>query len=375
MFKAGQIMPIIRSTLFKSLLSGVVWLHLFFISGLLFFIWTYGDRTPLGTFLLFGPRWIWGIPFLPLVVLAIIFSCRLLIPLFLTLILFLFPIMQFSIPLRFPFNNNLSANKIRVLSYNIGRMAKNDPDFPALLEGARADIVALQECTIDQSDQKKWRDLNWHLATNHTVSTCLLSRFPILKTEVRDPKEIWKMGGSGVIVRYHLNTNEGPIYVVNLHLETPREGIEAMMDEWRMIASSLWHLRLGETGKLLSSAQWLNPPEMKDKIFVREFESKVAKDWVTETPHPVIVTGDFNMPSDSRIYREFWSDFDNTYKVAGFEFGNTKWTRWFGIRIDHILVREKDWDVINAWTLPGAGHTDHIPLMAEIIRPPSGGAK
>jgi len=54
-----------------------------------------------------------------------------------------------------------------------------------------------------------------------------------------------------------------------------------------------------------------------------------------------IVTGDFNMPVESAIYRNTWSVFSNAFNTAGLGFGYTKITpkrgSTYGTRIDHIL--------------------------------------
>jgi endonuclease/exonuclease/phosphatase (EEP) superfamily protein YafD len=75
------------------------------------------------------------------------------------------------------------------------------------------------------------------------------------------------------------------------------------------------------------------------------------------------VAGDFNMPIESAIYRRDWADFHNAFSEAGFGWGWTKWTRLFGVRIDHVLSRD-GLVCTRAW-IGGKTGSDHRPLVAD----------
>ena len=96
-----------------------------------------------------------------------------------------------------------------------------------------------------------------------------------------------------------------------------------------------------------------------------------ASQWVRESPHPVLVAGDFNLPVDSRIYGEAWSGFLNAFSTAGLGVGHSKYTRWIGVRIDHILT-SPEWYVEACRVGPAVG-SDHLPLLADLVppRPPN----
>ena len=40
-----------------------------------------------------------------------------------------------------------------------------------------------------------------------------------------------------------------------------------------------------------------------------------------------ILAGDFNLPVDSAIYREYWSGYRDAFSDAGWGFGYTEWPR------------------------------------------------
>ncbi len=175
-----------------------------------------------------------------------------------------------------------------------------------------------------------------------TETLCLLSRFPIIHVAQMDRLALKWAGGSGLVVTYGLDVNGHTIYLTNLHLETPRAGFE--------------RLRAGE---LFSGAA-----KLKEKSYLREIELRRARHWVDRFEGPHIVTGDFNTPPESPLYRASWSEWHNTFSRAGRGLGGTRISGWIRVRIDHILVNS-DWQVIGAWVKDDVG-SDHLPVMAEI---------
>jgi endonuclease/exonuclease/phosphatase family metal-dependent hydrolase len=64
---------------------------------------------------------------------------------------------------------------------------------------------------------------------------------------------------------------------------------------------------------------------------------------------PALVMGDFNLPSDSRIFQSYWGDLIDAHAAAGWGYGYTSpchthrfWPEgspW--VRIDHILTDDR----------------------------------
>jgi endonuclease/exonuclease/phosphatase (EEP) superfamily protein YafD len=108
---------------------------------------------------------------------------------------------------------------------------------------------------------------------------------------------------------------------------------------------------------------WKAAPELTAVIALREHESEVASRWVGEVPDPVLIAGDFNMPTDSGIYQRSWSAYTNAFSEAGLGFGYTKFTRRMGIRIDHVLAG-RGWRCRRCWVGPDVG-SDHRPVLAD----------
>jgi vancomycin resistance protein VanJ len=145
-----------------------------------------------------------------------------------------------------------------------------------------------------------------------------------------------------LMVRYELAGPSGAIDVVSVHLETVREALDEVLHR-----------------------AWRGAQGMRNNIAQRRFESGVARAYALDSKAPFIVVGDFNMPVESAIYREFWGSFTNAFSAAGFGLGYTKQTSYFGIRIDHVLLGP-GWKCLRAWVgSEGAGY-DHLPMITDV---------
>jgi endonuclease/exonuclease/phosphatase (EEP) superfamily protein YafD len=141
----------------------------------------------------------------------------------------------------------------------------------------------------------------------------------------------------------------GEAQVFNLHLTTPRPGLEAILD--------------GRRGIDLAGL-----PALEKILQIRDEESQAISRWVDQHPGPKIVVGDFNMPAYSTVFRRDWGSLTNAFSAKGFGFGFTKLTETkgheFGARIDHVLV-SPPWKCVRAWVGPDIG-SDHRPLVVDL---------
>jgi exonuclease III len=297
------------------------------------FLYFGGDSIPLATLLLFGPRWIAALPLLILVPLA--GYARSYWVAALTLLAGLIvagPITGGSVAVDRWFGTERPAlMRVRVVSWNMGGK-KAGPEFKRFLEPGVPTILFVQESGLTADAMPS----GWKLIGEggNRIATQLPVRFDARR-------EFGRVGGSGRLDRYVLETPDGEFVLVNLHLPTPRPGIE---------------VAIASKGRDLS--------ELRRMIEVRREASQVARDWVGERSDSTIVAGDFNMPVESRIYRDHWASFRNAFNEAGMGWGTTKQTRWHGVRIDHILYTSS-WRCLKAWVGPSMG-SDHRPMIAEL---------
>jgi endonuclease/exonuclease/phosphatase (EEP) superfamily protein YafD len=183
----------------------------------------------------------------------------------------------------------------------------------------------------------------WHVV--HQDEFLVASRFPVV---AREGLPWLGIPGKLTAIRYTLQMPDGELQLFNLHLTSPRRGLEAVLDR--------------NKGLDVSRA-----PTLEAGLQTRARASQLASDWIRAFPGPKIVAGDFNTPVESAIFRQNWSWMDNAFSSAGFGFGFTKITEkrgWsFGARIDHVLYTPP-WRCVRAWVGPDVG-SDHLPLVAE----------
>ncbi|TVS20944.1 MAG: hypothetical protein EA424_01425 [Planctomycetaceae bacterium] len=324
------------------------WMYLLSAVGVWLLIRWAGDHWWVATVMMFGPRWVWLLPLLVLTPISLICRQRVrtLLPLLLAAAVVVFCTMHFAIPRSGWFSQ--SSTRFRVLSCNV----EGDRGGPAALHRLvwkhQPDAVALQECS-HWDDQHLARIFpgDWHvrragsllIATPHQIIETHEHRRP------RAPGSETRINGLYCLIDGPL----GPVGVCSIHLRTPREGLYTVLD--RRIG-----LAPGRSAAVTEEIEW------------RRIESEDLSSWLRRIDNPTVVAGDFNMPTESRIYRRYWSHWNNTFNQSGWGFGATKITRVrgirYGLRIDHILADQK-FSATGAWVIDPIG-SDHLPLMADV---------
>ncbi len=303
-------------------------------------LWLAGDRWWPATLLTFGPRWLALLPFPFLTLWGLMADRRALLPVLIAFVLAAGPVMGFcvswnSVAGASPVEN---APLLRVVTYNAGEGGNNANVVGTFVNRERPDVLVVDEWPSAASELLHRLPKGWHVA--ELQSTAVFSRYPIKVVEKLGPDRFRKPWRAPAL-RCELATPAGPIFVVGLHLDTPREGLEALRGP------------LAKVGE-----------EMRQTAEDRRSESELASRMAAEVSGPVIVAGDFNMPVDSGLYRQFWSNWQNAFSVAGLGYGQTKFTRCFGIRIDHVLASQ-EWQVLSARVGPSLGG-DHRPLIVDL---------
>ena len=305
-------------------------------------LWTLGDRWWPATVYLFGPRWVLLLPLALLLPAAVLLRRRLLLPLFAAALVMLFPVMGLRPGWRSLLGGGPAPGSVRVVTLNAAGEPWAAERLIARVAEWRPQVVAVQECT-DPVAGALGRVGGWALRRDGQL--CLLSRFPLRGVEVMDRSRFdlvrdAGIGGTSAAARYTLDTPGGPVQLVNLHLETPRKGLEGVL--------------LGGGGGRVES-----------NTVSRGIESRVVSRWTVQGQVPLLVAGDFNLPVESRIYRESWGGFTNAFSRAGRGFGFTRFNGWIRVRIDHVLAGP-GWRVDRAWVGPDVG-SDHRPLVTDLV--------
>jgi len=287
-----------------------------------------------------APLWVLYYPlgFLFIMALAARGEKGLIIVHILSFAIIMFCIMGFNVPFSAPRQKNVKTqNNLRIMTCNLG----TNVDISLLssfITRTQPDIIAFQEAYADNQSALETilSQDKWNFSFQEYLG--LASQLKIKNVDIKNRNILG--GWGGLVAKYELEGPMGSINFFNMHLDTPRLGIEAIMDNG-----------LGGLS------------EIKRVTELREKESGIVLQWIMLNKM-VLAAGDFNMPEANPIYRKYWSSFTNAFSKTGFGFGYTKYTRWHGIRIDHLLC-DGDWRVVHAEAGPDIG-SDHRPVVADV---------
>jgi endonuclease/exonuclease/phosphatase family metal-dependent hydrolase len=315
-----------------------------FLLGCWLLLYFAGDRWWFATFLLFSPRWIYGIPLIVLVPWAIFVDWRLLGALAIGFVIFMIPLMGFC----FPWQGWAAKLRpsLRIVTCNVDGEAFDPDRFESMMQKNLPDIVLIQECPAEFVEKiaslKKW-----NVVREGQLLTA--SRYPLKGKSVihsEFPPTRWPP----IVGLYCLaETPEGEVAICNIHLSTPRFGLAELLDRRTIINPN-------------------RSQHLSESIVNRTAESNATRDWAESYPNPKVIAGDFNMPVDSAIYRRHWGGYSNAFSRAGFGYGDSKITPVlcfkYGLRIDHVLMSE---EFLPYQAYLGADvASDHLPVVADL---------
>ena len=264
-------------------------------------------------------------------------------PLFAAAFIIFGPIMGFCLPLST--SKDRPGPVLRVLTCNLQTGDYDAAALSALIRDCGADIVALQECPpeLKVAMPKGWQ-------TVQEGELAILSRYPLLKGGVQQalhPPHQWPRTS---LLQCIVTVPWGKLAFNTVHLPSPRYGLQTILDRATLFSLSRKGLLIEETRHRRRVAQ-----EVQRAISLSSL--------------PVIVAGDFNMPADSRIYREVWGhSYHNAFSEKGTGYGRTEFASMrgikVGVRIDHILAGN-GLGIRVCEPGPDVG-SDHLPLIADV---------
>jgi endonuclease/exonuclease/phosphatase family metal-dependent hydrolase len=222
------------------------------------------------------------------------------------------------------------------MTYNIHRWGVSPQEFSELLDQVRPDLVAIQECA-----PSRWKvPPEWHVERG--VYSLVVSRYPI--TKVEKSRREHEVNGLYCVVA----APAGPIGFCCVDLLTPRRALDKVLD-----SETIFDLTQTNAATKRIDFRWQ--------------ESEQLSSLLKQFPESKIIACDFNLTTDSPIYRKFWSAYDNAFSRSEFGFGHTKKTKInifrYTSRIDHILSTT-DFLPLRCWIGPDFG-SDHLPVIAE----------
>jgi|GEM_PF-443526 len=320
------------------------------------------------TMLAYGPRFVLLLPLVALVPLALAASMRTLLPLLFGLITTLGPIMGGRVSWHTAARAMpayATAQTMRVVTYNVDGGAALAARLPELIARLHPDILAFQEC-----GDALWQSLQALSGWNQRryLRLCTASKWP-MPVEESMPRSVFARGeefgaeSKSFVVRYIIATPYGQLGLVNLHLETARHGLDRLDRSEELSANQ--DIAAATARR---DARRLAEDRPGPNIDMRERESERAAAWAVHGDRrlPVVVSGDFNLPVESTIYRKYWSGFTDAFEATGTGFGWSKnENKLLHARIDHVLGNERAPSPVGAWLGPDFG-SDHLPVVVDL---------
>lgn len=315
----------------KRLIRWLTAAHVVGAAVLWFLIWEVSESHWLGSVVTFLPRLPWLLPGMLLLVASLMTRSKAFWINLAVLLFVLLSVAQFNVPWQ-RWNDAETATvrdkrTLRIVSCNVQNFA---PDFSLVLrevQRAKPDVVAFQEAI------RPPRLLLEHFEGWHQIQVrglWVASKWPLRLLGEYQSDFFSHLSGIAVEV----DAPFGKFVLADLHLMTARK--------------SLVELRPLE---LASGDSQLN---LAGATVERQEEARQARAFVREhsAGRPVVLVGDFNMPTSSSVYRASFGDLTNAFESSEWGFGftapckrfswwpnNTPWQR-----IDHILTNES-WQV------------------------------
>ncbi|MEZ4875293.1 MAG: endonuclease/exonuclease/phosphatase family protein [Flavobacteriaceae bacterium] len=242
------------------------------------------------------------------------------------------------------------AKHVKVLSYNVRLFnayekkpneQKVNEAIAALLEKENPDVVCIQEYYAqNKADFSGYPFQFIHFKdSTHKLGHAIFSKYPILQQGAFDFNKTYNNSLFADIL-----VKEDTIRVYNLHLQSL--GILPTVDFIQEKGTEIIKKKISET-------------------FVQQ-EKQVAAilSHKEQSPHPVIMAGDFNNTAFSYVYKQLKTGMKDAFQERGNGLGSSFYFNHYPLRIDFILVSE-GFEVIN-FTTEENSFSDHKPIISSI---------
>jgi vancomycin resistance protein VanJ len=319
---------------------GVVsWLYAALVLVVLGLIRWVGDAWWGTTLLLFMPRWLFLFP-LPLLALAagLRRGFRHWVVQGATALVVAGPLMGLSIPVARLLEELPEGDRVRVVTFNKGTGVIDLSGFLRWVDGEKIDVICLQEVpTSGGPELGPLHDRGWSVNRVGTIA----SRLPIVEEmEPLSDESTTEGRYSARLERVRVRMRSGREFVVaSVHLPTIRPGFTRGDIAGLTLHVAWWGHEVGRVLDMLAQTSDL----------------------------PLVVGGDFNMPSDDSTMAALRSSFRFAFEEAGWGYGYTRPSRPPWMRIDHVLAGP-EWYVTKCRVGPDFA-SDHLPLLAELLLP------
>ncbi len=277
--------------------------------------------------------------------------------------------------LHFPqkFSAQAQANTLRVLHWNVESWdnfldSKHShlPDMIHLLKKSNADVLCFEE----YADVQDMHDSNSvssaimklgypHYAfaaternlENDSRGVIIFSRYPIIQS---DTFNYGKNTQAEHLIYADIKCGEKTFRIFTTHLQSVRFQYSDYQSLARLkrARDPGYHDSRTIVSKLKAGYQY------------RYLQAQIVKQKISQSPYPVIITGDFNDVPNSNTYFEIKGNLQDAFLKKGFFIGRTFRFISPTLRIDYILA-DKSFKV-NQFQVIHVPYSDHYPIEADL---------
>lgn len=288
---------------------------------------------------LYLPQGAWAVPGVLLLLLSLVLDRTFVFVPALCLAWVLGPVMGLCFAVARP--SAPPERRFRVMTYNV-KYARGDTR--ALTEevlAADPDLLLIQDASHRVTMYPPFAAF---LRTRHVEMEgfyLVASRYPLSPIEYRPMGPDW-------YVRTQVESASFPLTVYNVHLMTPRDGLEAMREWSRKGLSEL----MDGARERLTQVEQLNA----------DLDREVG---------PVLLAGDLNAPPESLVLRRLRSNrlkdaFGEAGRGYGYTYGHSLKPYVSYMRIDHVLF-SRELVALDSW-VGGRPGSAHRPVVADLAR-------
>ena len=258
---------------------------------------------------------------------------------------------------------------LKVLSTNVGLFGRdvkeNKSKVLELCAKEMPDIICFQEF---QSNLRGYNDINDHLfselgyeagyfertlkhSKNIQSGICIYSKYPIIK---KGFYQFDQKRSVNACIYTDLDLGYDTIRIFNVHLQSIR--LNPYNYEY------LGDLDVSASEKAKGLKEILK--KIRSAVEKRSGQADFVAKSISESPHPIILCGDFNAPPSSFAYRKISDFLQDTFVEKGIGAGSTYSGPLPFNRIDNIMVS----DIFNVLfhEVLKYDYSDHYPIMAKV---------
>jgi endonuclease/exonuclease/phosphatase family metal-dependent hydrolase len=308
------------------------------------------------------------------IIIAVIWAVNLKYEALISVVIIALGFTHFSNYIRFRKPKGEKSGTFQVMSYNLrlfnyfekNKGAGSEDKVLALVKSRHPDILCFQEIFIDGNALKKDAEIKKALGGKYYSHFRLIGRgkdkfYGIVtysKFPIAGKGEIMHPGSSSLSIYTDVVIGKDTFRIFNNHLQsfrlksTERSFMEELvdpedkqtMDEIKSVSKSL-----------------------KTGFIRRALQAQVVKNYISRSPYPVIVTGDFNDTPVSYAYRKIRKGLNDSFVSSGYGAGFTYHGNYPPNRIDYILYDNKlqstNFEILKA------RYSDHYPIIAWFRKP------